>query len=488
MNRRRHYSGRILVASVLVLVLPSLALGELNVDEQKSDEGTLTVFKMTVTPAAEPVPALKHRLVLRPIDEQDGNAAPYYYRAIMYSVRKYDQLQKLFGEHADDYWHAEGVPIEKLRELARGEHLDLRRAATRPHCDWSWRLGDIVGPEARSFLISEAQNIRELSRQLIAHVRVLIFDRRYAEAIELLRINSKMGRDFANEPLLICGLVGLAIEGVGDRMMINFIAAPKSPNLYWALSELPDPVIDLRPAVRFEMSNRYRIYPLLKDAETQEHSPEEWARLLAKGFESLQSLAGTTEAPAFFNETTTQMGVTGLALLMYGPAKARLIAGGMDRARVEEMPVGQVMAVDAARELQRIGDEFEKSWYLPYAAARSRDNDSEDELGGNKFAGGFGKILAGMFLPALDAARTAQERVGWQLDGIRTVEAIRMHAAETGELPKSLDEIKVVPAPINRVTGKPYAYRLDGDTAVVDLPFSDGFPGVAWRFEITLAD
>jgi hypothetical protein len=173
---------------------------------------------------------------------------------------------------------------------------------------------------------------------------------------------------------------------------------------------------------------------------------------------------------------------------MYQPAKARLIAGGMDRARVEVMPVGQVMAVDAAHELRRIGDEFEKTWYLPFAAARGRGAGIEDEFGGNKFAGGFGQILAGMFLPALDAARTAQERAGWQLDGIRTVEAIRMHAAETGELPKSLDEIKVVPAPINRVTGKPYAYRLDGDTAVVDLPFSDGFPGVAWRFEITLAD
>ena len=62
-----------------------------------------------------------------------------------------------------------------------------------------------------------------------------------------------------------------------------------------------------------------------------------------------------------------------------------------------------------------------------------------------------------------------------------------MHAAQTGRLPKSLDEIKVVPVPENPATGKVFEYRLDDDTAILELPFRDGFPGTAWRFEITLA-
>jgi hypothetical protein len=41
---------------------------------------------------------------------------------------------------------------------------------------------------------------------------------------------------------------------------------------------------------------------------------------------------------------------------------------------------------------------------------------------------------------------------------------------------------------VNRVTGRAYQYRLDGDKGVLDLPFSDGFPNIAWRFEIKLAD
>jgi hypothetical protein len=83
--------------------------------------------------------------------------------------------------------------------------------------------------------------------------------------------------------------------------------------------------------------------------------------------------------------------------------------------------------------------------------------------------------------------RDAQTRLDWQLNALQTVEAIRMHAAAAGRLPATLAEIKVVPVPQNPVTGQGYEYRLDGDTAVLDLPESDGFAGVAWRFEITLA-
>ena len=72
-------------------------------------------------------------------------------------------------------------------------------------------------------------------------------------------------------------------------------------------------------------------------------------------------------------------------------------------------------------------------------------------------------------------------------EGLRRREAIRLHAAETGNLPASLDEVTVVPVPKNPVTNEDYAYRLDGDTAVLELPASDGFPNVAYRYEIILA-
>jgi hypothetical protein len=151
--------------------------------------------------------------------------------------------------------------------------------------------------------------------------------------------------------------------------------------------------------------------------------------------------------------------------------------------------VGQVIATDAAYEYRRVADEIEKWMYVPYHVARHRDQTNPfDTHGISAVTRGYGYLLASLLLPAVEAARTAEVRLQWQTGALQTVEALRMHAAQSGTLPPSLDAIKVVPVPLNPATGKPYEYRLDGATAVLDLPLSDGFSGVAWRFEITLAN
>ena len=46
-----------------------------------------------------------------------------------------------------------------------------------------------------------------------------------------------------------------------------------------------------------------------------------------------------------------------------------------------------------------------------------------------------------------------------------------MHAAaKDGSLPESLDEIKLVPIPLDPVTGKPFSYTKAGETATLSGP------------------
>lgn len=187
------------------------------------------------------------------------------------------------------------------------------------------------------------------------------------------------------------------------------------------------------------------------------------------------------------DEFTAQAAVAGMAVVIYPDAKQRLIAGGMDAQCVEEMPVGQVIAIDAAREYRRIADGFERQWYMPYLVAKKKNEEAEKQLQGHKLSGGFGRVLAGLLMPSVNSVRDAGMRLECQLNGIQTVEAIRMHAAETGKLPATLEEITIVPVPLNPLTEKPYAYRLEGEEAILELPFSDAIPNAAWRFEITLA-
>jgi hypothetical protein len=93
-----------------------------------------------------------------------------------------------------------------------------------------------------------------------------------------------------------------------------------------------------------------------------------------------------------------------------------------------------------------------------------------DEL----FSGGDGsdpvKIFRSLFLPATQAAKHAYYRTGQTLDRLKIIEAIRLYAAlHDGQLPKTLDDIKEVPVPkIDPVSGQPYQYRVEGNTALLD--------------------
>jgi len=65
----------------------------------------------------------------------------------------------------------------------------------------------------------------------------------------------------------------------------------------------------------------------------------------------------------------------------------------------------------------------------------------------------------------------ASDRADRQLALLRIEEAIRLYAqAHSGQLPDSLDKIDAVPIPVDPMTGKPFLYRLQGDSAVVETP------------------
>ena len=500
-------SSRVVVAVVAffctwtacTLGMPVTALAELTVLESDEDDGRLTIFKLSVTPAGEPVPALKHRLMLREIDLRQGNAAPYYYRTLLGVPAARKATTDRFG---DEYhvWYStadvslDELPLEKVREAVgfwSGSVMhNLRTAAQRRECNWEWNLEEVRGLELIQFLLEEIQECRSLSRALMLQVRLALAENRTADAIDVLRLNFQLSRDVAREPLLICDLVGIAIASMGNLKVIELIAQPGSPNLYWALTELPRPLIDIRDTIRAEMSLGLRTFPFILDAETAEHSPQEWSRLLAQALIDSQSLMSNSMGVPDDQMTLVRAGVAGMALFAYPHAKQRLIDGGMDPAQVENMPVGKVIAIDSLHEYRRIADDLEKWHYIPYRTMRSRNPPDPLHDQGRHAAtvltSGYGYTLAATLLPAIRAARSAEERLLWQMDGIRTVEAVRMHAAVTGQLPRSLSEIEIVPVPENPATGEPFDYTLAGDTAVLDLPFSDGFRGVAWRFEITL--
>ena len=169
-------------------------------------------------------------------------------------------------------------------------------------------------------------------------------------------------------------------------------------------------------------------------------------------------------------------------------AKKDLIASGFPQEQIDTMPKAQVVAIQSARSYQYIADEMEKWWYVPFHEFTKRaDPDFWDMI--EKKGSPVGREvmrIGSLLLPAVEACRQAEARHMRDFAAFRVIEAIRMHLAKSdGQLPKSLDEISVVAVPRNPATAKPFSYRLENQTAILELPKSDGI-NFARIFEITV--
>ena len=75
-----------------------------------------------------------------------------------------------------------------------------------------------------------------------------------------------------------------------------------------------------------------------------------------------------------------------------------------------------------------------------------------------------------LLLPATASAMEASNRRDVSVAADRVIEAIRMYAAQNGgKLPQSLSEITAVPVPVNPRFGTPFPYKLEGDTATLEV-------------------
>jgi hypothetical protein len=501
-----------LFVSVAAGSLLPAARADVAYERIKDGNREIEVVRMTVTPAAEPVPAFRHRLLAREVDLKTGNAVPFYYRALAEMRPAMKTIRDKFDKDGEfSSWYSTGdtstpiakLPLEKVREADQMFDPIYRHhllpAFERSDCDWGLGVRELRGIDVVNFLLPEFQDSRELARLMGLRTRLAIAERRYDDAIAVMENQYRLGHDVATVPFLVCGLIGIAIDSMNNGIMLDLIANPGTPNMYWALTELPQPLVDLQPAARFEMDFGPRMFPFIDAAETAEHAPEEWNRLFtsavrdfAKISGELVSMQGGESDIPRLDEIKAGIAATGLGLIGYTHAKEQLVTQGMDQNRVEKMAVGQVLAIYTERICRQFTDEYEKLWYLPFAEAKQASQALNAKLRNANFIHGSDADrellpIVTLLMPAIQAVRSAQVRLERDVASLRVVEALRMYAADhDGKLPKTLDEITAVPIPPNPATGNSFEYRLDGTTAVLELPPSDGL-NFSRRFEIQIA-
>jgi hypothetical protein len=274
----------------------------------------------------------------------------------------------------------------------------------------------------------------------------------------------------------------MAISEIMLGAVRDFVQAPHSPNLYFALTSLPRPLIDFRRGYEVEREILYLSFPELRDLKTRSFTQEQLQSVIDRFIKELGPLSeGSRPMPR------SRIELTALAIEVYPEAKQRLIQQGWSLERIEAMPVFQVVMIDALQTYEELRDQVLRWMYLPYSEGSARVRLADREL----FAQRDRETIpfASNLVPAVQGAFSAEPRLERQVAMFRIVEAIRGYAeSHGGRLPKSLHDVEY-PMPNDPFTSEEFQYSLADGTARLTPPSrKDKYSQVYFRqFEIRMA-
>jgi len=448
----------------------------------KSDRET--VLSLTVHPARPPQPALKYCLLPEFIDRVNEDAAPLYLKAMLLLCEGKTSKEDL--EKVATWADPQTTPLEKIPQQEAEELLkkfssalsETTIAARRSRCDWGLPIHETSNIFA--ILLPEAGQSRQLARLVTLKARLALRAGKLDEAVAALRTGYALGRHVAEAPLLINGLVGLNIVGMCNSVLEEALQQPATPNLYWSLVALPQPLIDLRPAFEGESACVQLLFPdVYRALKSRSLSAAEWQSLLTREMARFAELTAGTDSQSGAASTIWKGLAVGAALAAMEPvARQALIAAGHSPKELEAMPPAQIVLMRVFESYEQQRDNLFKLMGLPHWQAAPLLQQAEVDLQRSAHSNGFppdpGVLLPSLVLPAVGKCHFTQARGERHLAALRCVEALRFYAAEhDGALPARLDDVREVPLPLNPVTGQAFRYRLEGKTAILR---ADGGP------------
>jgi hypothetical protein len=440
-------------------------------------------IRLTLRPAAAPTPALKYQLLPELRDQTPGNAALLYYRAFAPDWLSNLRQPRVVERVADSLrTPLRDMPRRELGSLLTANALrEVDRAARREYCDWE--LTARMRQEGIYLLLPDVQGLREFGTLLAGRARLEMAEGHHDRAVYTLQTGFALGRHTSTGPTLIHALVGNAIATVMLQQAEDLIQTPGAPNLYWALTTLPRPFIDLRKPLEGEKLWLEALLEL-RDVETAPLSPERQEKLQVLTERLLGEVLG--DRPVTWE---TRLDFMVLVLKAYPGARQALIAEGRKPEEVEALPALQVVLIHSLHQYNRERDDLYKWSYLPYREARAGVERAERQVARNarrREGLPFGRA----FLPALGKVFEATGRLDRHIAALRCVEALRLHAAaHGGKLPATLGDITAVPVPIDPVTGQSFEYRVSADRATLHAPAPPGekpTPYNTVNYELTL--
>jgi hypothetical protein len=418
---------------------------------------------LEVSPRAAPVPALKYRLFPLASERREGNAVLLYLRI----PQGYNDATKKLIHDKPVEWNKlplDKIPLDEAKKFLGEWKYPLRQmdlAARRTTADWGFALdtGSVI-----ELLIPDVAELRNYGPLLVLKARVETAEGKYDYAVRTLETGFSFSRQFSEAPFFISALVGVATADRILEVVPDLIQRHDGPNLYWALTVMPRPLIDIRRGLDYEQRLIEMQFPDLGDL-ARGREPESWDAALARV---------RAEAERLLRQDRDKYAVPGAASTDPAASSPELPAArkyltqvaGLKAAAVDAMPPAKLLLLHLFYRNRQIADDYFKVAYLPYPQMRPLFDQQEARL--KTLPKTEATRLTRMLLPAIQKVKFAQVRVERKIAALRAVEALRIYAADhDGALPDSLADVPEAPVPDDPGTGKPFEYRRDGATATI---------------------
>ena len=447
-------------------------------------------FDLTIYPKAEPVPALKYKFLPDAFERNSGNAASLYLKAMGF-LEQNTARKKLFeievAAEAKAQTEQVGIadlpplsyldtppskyPIEEVKEYLKHTAFQpsiLEQAWQRDRFEMDRQVKDSKNPFA--ILIPEVQGIRDLARKQSIRCRLAIAENRIDDAIKIVGQQYAMARHLGQDDFLVSALVGCAIQGIATEDIYYLVQNPDCPNLFWAASRLPKPLIDWEHCVASEYHFIDLQFAKLNQVNTQLKSEAYWQEFISELAEEMKANGvfywsgnGMHEEPKLSPDPISE--IQKHISSNYVAAKEFLIQQsivGPDK--IDSYPKAQVFFLAMKHHFEQARDELFK-WTNVALHQGSQQIEAIERKNTDRSRPEFTWLSE--FLFAGHSMRAVQARSLQRMLLIQAVEGIRLYgAAHDGKLPESLADLPY-PLPVDPASGQPLMYAKKGDTATI---------------------
>lgn len=409
-----------------------------------------TAVRLTVPPMPAAKPALKYLLLPEVGELTPGNAAQWYLRCFA------EQRNFFYGKEATaERARLLNAPLSEINaEKMQGYGGNALRQA-----DWAARLNTVdwqilqrTQTEGLELAQPELASLHILGTALQARFRIEIAGKQFDAAIRTAKTMFAFAHHLGENPTEAANRLGLTIADLTLDTLEELLQQPGCPNLYWALTDLRCPLVDLRNGFQgtgILVANELK--PLRDDSSMTDEEIEKVVSRMSGVLGFTREQAGQT--PRNFRVALAARIKDAEKIRL---ARRQLIEAGGAEGLVPNFPPLQVILLNEKNEYELKRDQRVKllalpSWQIDALSNAEREPKSEG-------------LLADL-LPQVLKLRHIQGRFEQRIALLRHVEALRMYAANhEGKLPERLTDV-TVPLPVDPFTGKPFPYEVEGVTA-----------------------